>query len=177
MATRKKSAKKAVFDEKKFWTWLRSGLRSMSRRYPPIYEALAAAKRPYVGPNTKQKVCYECAKCKSLESAKNVAVDHRIDCGSLASWEDVQGFMQRLFCEKGGLDVLCHQCHDLKTYMTKYNVSEADAIIAKEVARLMKLPKEKILAMCQEAGYNKPALTNAAKRKEAITQIVKGKKK
>lgn len=173
MAAKKKTAKKAIFDEKKFWTWLRSGLRSMSRRYPPIYEALAAAKRPYTGHNKKQKVCYECAKCGVLESAKNVAVDHRIDCGKLASWEDVQGFMARLFCEKDGLDVLCHQCHDVKTYMTKYNVSEADAIAAKEVARIMKLPKEKILAMCQKAGYNVSTLTNAAKRKTAITTIVK----
>jgi hypothetical protein len=173
MATRKKPAKKAVFDEKKFWTWLRSGLRSMSRRYPPIYEALAAAKRPYSGPNKKQKVCYECAKCGTLESAKNVAVDHTIDCGKLASWEDVQGFMARLFCGKEGLAVLCHVCHDVKTYQSKYNVSEADAIVAKEVARIMKLPKEKILAIAQKAGYNVSTLTNAAKRKDAITTIVK----
>lgn len=174
MATRKKAAKKAVFDEKKFWTWLRSGLRSMSRRYPPIYEALAAAKRPYTGDNKKQKVCYECAKCKSLESAKNVAVDHRIDCGKLTSWEDVQGFMQRLFCEKGGLDVLCHSCHDVKTYMTRYNVSEEEAILAKRVAETMKLPKEKILAMCHKAGYNASQLSNADKRRKAVSEILKG---
>lgn len=170
----KKPTKKAAFDEKKFWTWLRSGLRSMSRRYPPIYSALAAAKRPYNGPNKKQKVCYECAKCGVLESAKNVAVDHRVDCGKLASWEDVQGFMARLFCGDDGLDVLCHSCHDVKTYMSKYNVSEADAIIAKEAARIMKLPKEKILEYLQQAGYNVATLTNVAKRKEAVISTLKG---
>jgi hypothetical protein len=173
MATRKKAAKKAVFDEKKFWTWLRSGLRSMSRRYPPIYEALAAAKRPYTGDNKKQKVCYECAKCGTLESAKNVAVDHTIDCGKLASWEDVQGFMARLFCGKDGLAVLCHTCHDVKTYQSKYNVSEAEAIIAKEAAKIMKLSKEKILAYLQQAGYDVSTLTNVAKRKEAVINHLK----
>ena len=121
-----------------FFTWLRSGLRKMSQRHAPIYEALAAAKRPYVGSNPRQKVCYECAKCKSLVSAKECAVDHRIDCGTLKSWEDVQGFMERLFCSKDGLDVLCHECHDIKTYMAKHGVTEQEAIVAKEVINILK---------------------------------------
>ena len=41
------------------FVWLRSGLRRLSRRYPPIYEALAAAEVPYVGENKRKKWLYQ----------------------------------------------------------------------------------------------------------------------
>ena len=106
-----------------FFTWLRSTLRAASRRYPTLYKALAAAKRPYKGPNTRQKVEYVCAMCKQGFPAKEVSIDHIIDAGSLKCWEDLQGFSQRLFCSLEELQVLCKKCHDSKSYSTKNNVT------------------------------------------------------
>lgn len=34
-----------------------------------------------------------------------------IPCGSLRSFDEVSGFMERLFCEGDGLAVRCHACH------------------------------------------------------------------
>lgn len=178
MATKKpKAAKKKAppFDEKRFFTWLRSALRSASRRYPPIYEALAAAKRPYTGNNPRQKVCYECAACGTLASTKEVAVDHRVDCGSLTCWKDVQGFMERLFCGREGLDVLCHDCHDAKTYSSKNNVSLEEAKLMKAVLLLLKKPKKDILALALENGYNEQHVSNDVKRREVVYKILKEK--
>lgn len=174
MESKKPAKKKSVpFDEKRFFTWLRSALRSASRRYPPIYEALAAAKRPYTGNNPRQKVCYECAACGTLASTKEVAVDHRVDCGKLTSWDDVQGFMERLFCGKEGLDVLCHECHDRKTYMTKHNVSMEEATLMKAVLLLLKGSKKDILALALKNGYNEQDVSNDTKRREVVYNILK----
>lgn len=176
MASKKKVKKKAApFDDKKFFTWLRSGLRSMSRRYPPIFEALAAAKEAYKGDNVRQKFCYRCACCNGLFSAKEVSVDHRVDCGSLQSWKDVQSFMERLFCKKEGLDVLCNSCHDIKTYSTKYGVSLEEAALQKSVINLIKskTPKQ-LLAFLQEYGYNGCNVSNSVKRKALVETILRG---
>lgn len=39
--------------------------------------------------------------------------------GSLQSASDLPGFVERLFCEIDGLQVLCNNCHDLKTKQEK----------------------------------------------------------
>jgi hypothetical protein len=173
------ASKKSVDDTKKFFTWLRSGLRNLSRRHAPIYEALAASKQKYCvkptedGYNSRQKFSYKCAKCHGLFSAKEVAVDHRVDCGSLLSWDDVAGFMERLFCKKEQLDVLCHTCHDLKTAMTRYGWTEEQAIFQKKLIAFMKQPTDKVLAFLSTHGYNGTSVSNAAKRKALVEQILK----
>ena len=156
-----------------FFVWLRSSLRKISQRHPPIYSALAAAKRPYTGDNPRQRVCFECAKCKGLFSSKQVAVDHRTDCGSLKSWDDVQGFMERLFCGEEGLDVLCSECHDKKSYMTKHNVSEEEAEIQKYVINLLKSEqKSDIILFIESWDFNEEYLTgNEAQRRKALVEI------
>lgn len=174
MATKKKSVKKP-YDDKQFFVWLRSALRSASRKYPPIFQALAAAKRPYTGNNPRQKVCYECASCGIMASTKEVAVDHRIDCGKLSSWDDVQGFMERLFCGPNGLDVLCHICHDRKTYSSKHNVSMEEAALMKDVLLLLKKPVKDIIVFCKDYGYTDAQLSNASKRREVVYNILKEK--
>ena len=175
MASKKKLAR-AVKKKVKpnFFVWLRSGLRSMSRKHAPIYEALADAKRPYKGSNARQKFVYCCALCGGEEfSAKEVSVDHRIDCGSLLGWDDVQGFMERLFCEKHGLDVLCDSCHSQKTYSTRYNVTMEEAKRCLDVIAFMKQPKEKVLAFLAENGYIGSAVSNEAKRKILVSKLLK----
>ena len=156
-----------------FFTWLRSSLRKISQRHPPIYAALAAAKRPYTGDNPRQRVCFECAKCKGLFSSKQVAVDHRTDCGSLKSWDDVQGFMERLFCGEEGLDVLCHNCHDIKTYMAKHGVPEREAVVAKEVINILKTEsKEDVINFIEMWNFNGNYLTNnEASRRMSLLEI------
>lgn len=157
-----------------FFIWLRSGLRGMSRKHQPIYEALADAKRPYKGSNVRQKFVYRCALCGGDFPAKEVSVDHRIDCGSLLGWEDVQGFMERLFCEKSGLDVLCDSCHSCKTYSSRYNVTMEEAKHCLDVIAFMKQPKEEVLAYLAGHGYNGSAVSNEQKRKALVSELLKG---
>ena len=97
--------------ESRFWAFLRSNLRRASVRWPPRPDAKNAARREYAGDNKRQKWEYQCESCGGWYMGKEVEVDHRVPCGSLKSYEDVEGFVRRLFCEAAGFRVLCKACH------------------------------------------------------------------
>lgn len=100
----------------KFWGFIRSGLRSTYNKWPAKWKVLGEAKRPYGGPDKRQKWEYQCAECRQWHKGKSVSVDHKVPAGSLNSFEDLPGFVDRLFCGEGGLQVLCSSCHSEKTY-------------------------------------------------------------
>lgn len=107
------------YTQSQFFSFIRSALRQKSRRWAPIYECLQDARRPSKSKNARLKWEYKCAKCKRWKPQKEVSVDHIVPAGSLNSFEDLPGFVQRLFCERDGLQVLCKTCHDKKTNKEK----------------------------------------------------------
>ncbi len=108
-----------TWSEARFWGFLRSALRSAWSKWPPKYEVLAEAKRPYTGSNKLQKWEFLCTKCGSYYKQKDVSVDHIIPAGSLSSWEDIPEFASRLFVGKDQLRVLCNTCHQRITNIQK----------------------------------------------------------
>ena len=101
--------------ESRFFGFLRSGLRQMSRRWPPLVRhAMVAARRKNQSENKRLKWEFQCATCKGWRPAKEVEVDHIVPCGSLKTFDDLRGFTERLFCESEGLRVLCKTCHQLR---------------------------------------------------------------
>jgi 5-methylcytosine-specific restriction endonuclease McrA len=101
--------------EATFWAFIRSALRQKSRWWKPISAAKANAKRPYKGTKARQKFEYQCNHCKKWFPEKEIDVDHIIGAGKLRCAADLPGFVERLFCEVSGLQVLCVDCHDKKT--------------------------------------------------------------
>lgn len=99
----------------KFWAFIRSGLRSKSSRWPPKYEVLAEARRPSQSVNKRLKYEFQCSSCKQWFPQKEVAVDHIVPVGTLKSFSDLPGFVERLFCSKEGFQVLCKEEHQKKT--------------------------------------------------------------
>jgi 5-methylcytosine-specific restriction endonuclease McrA len=110
-----KTRNSATMTESAFWSFIRSGLRQKSRWWKPITECKLKAKRPYTGPNKRQKFEYQCNKCKHWFAEKKINVDHIIPAGTLTCANDLPGFVERLFCEAQNLQVLCESCHDKKT--------------------------------------------------------------
>jgi len=105
--------------EAAYFSWIRSGLRKMSMRgWKPIAQVRQEARRPYTGPNKRLKYEYKCAICKEYFPDKEIHVDHICAAGSLKSAKDLEGFVERLFCEKDGLRVLCKPCHHKITHQT-----------------------------------------------------------
>ena len=127
MATRKKTAKKKVdkprnagtMSESAFWSFIRSGLRQKSRFWKPITQCKLAARRPYKGPNKRQKFEYLCNVCNKWFPEKKINIDHIHPAGSLRCAQDLPGFVERLFCEIDNLQCICESCHNVKTQNEK----------------------------------------------------------
>ena len=105
--------------ESAFWSFIRSALRQKSRWWKPITQCKMKARRPYKGPNKRQKFEYQCRYCEQWFPEKRVNVDHITPAGQLRTANDLPGFVERLFCEIDGLQVLCSNCHDEKTKLEK----------------------------------------------------------
>lgn len=99
-------------------SFITSTLRGGFRRYPPKYEKLADAKQgKRINKDTGRLAeHYKCAKCKKLFPLKQVQVDHIIPIvnpkDGFTTWDN---FIKGLFCDKDNLQVLCKDCHSLKT--------------------------------------------------------------
>lgn len=95
-----------------------SGLRAASRRYPPKYETLNEAK-------TEKKINaatgrlaqhYKCAVCKEEFPATQIQVDHkRPVVDPKKGFVDWNTYIERMFCDKKNLQALCKGCHKTKT--------------------------------------------------------------
>lgn len=99
----------------KWWSFLRSKLRSGFTRWPPKYDVLLDARRKYTGKSKAQKWEFQCALCRDWYAQKNVEVDHIVACGPLRTFADLPVFVERLYCGKEGLQVVCKPCHKEKT--------------------------------------------------------------
>lgn len=107
------------YTEAGYFGFIRSGLRQKSMRWPPKYDVMNKAKRPYTGPDKRRKFEYLCNGCDQWCAGKEVAVDHIVECGSLKSYDDLARFVETLFCEEDNLQVLCKDCHHTKTQEAK----------------------------------------------------------
>ena len=99
----------ATWTESRYFQFIRTALRGAFSRYPVKYQVLKEAKRG------SKPVQYECAVCSQLFKAKEVNVDHIVPAGSLKCYADLPAFVERMFCEKEGMQVLCKPCHKTKT--------------------------------------------------------------
>jgi 5-methylcytosine-specific restriction endonuclease McrA len=112
--------------EAAFTTFVKSQLRSASRRWKPISDTLREAK--------VSRGVYKCASCLNNvpvsikvngKRIKNITVDHIkpiVDpVVGFTTWDD---FVNRLFTERENLQALCGDCHDKKTLGEKNLATE-----------------------------------------------------
>jgi 5-methylcytosine-specific restriction endonuclease McrA len=98
--------------EAAYFQFIRSGLRQLSRRWPPVTRLVwLQARRRYLGPNKRQKWEYQCAICLTWGLRTDMQADHIVPCGPLRTLEDLPAFVGRLLCEVEGLRILCTRCH------------------------------------------------------------------
>lgn len=111
------------------WTnFIRGNLRKASMKWAPINEAKKAAR--------VSRGVYKCDGCgvegpasirdENGKKHNNACVDHIdpiIDPDKgFVSWDD---FINKLFCEREDLQVLCHECHTKKTNDERARAAEA----------------------------------------------------
>jgi len=124
--------------EAQFWQMIRSSLRKTSRWWKPMFVCKMNARRKYKGKNKRQKWEYKCNSCKKWFPAKKMNIDHIIPVGKLNCAKDLPGFVERLFCETEGLQLLCSNCHDLKTKKEKDNDNKCDKTTSRRSNRKSK---------------------------------------
>lgn len=95
-----------------FFQWLRQIIRRASIHWKPVAQARKDAQVVYNGPNKKRKYSYVCADCGREFAAQDISVHHKVECGTLLSFDDLPTFVERMFVEKEGLIVLCDKCHE-----------------------------------------------------------------
>lgn len=103
--------------EAKFNSFIKNNLRRMCSKWAPIQETLKEART--------RRGFYRCAGCgeevpattvKDGKRAKFVHVDHTVPiidpAVGFVSWDET---INRMFAEKENLQLLCGDCHDVKT--------------------------------------------------------------
>lgn len=134
MPRKKKQVKKQIvprthgagtLTESQYFSKIRSALRSAFRYWKPMMLALEAASRPNQSKNKRLKKEFQCAVCSKWFKRADVEIDHKVECGSLSSYEDIVPFIQRLTAEDiKAYQILCKPCHKLKTAEYKLNKSK-----------------------------------------------------
>lgn len=108
-----KTRNNGQWTEARFNSFVKSALRSASQRWPPKYQILAEA---FTGQKINTKTGrlakhYRCAKCQNEFVAKDVQVNHIVPVVLTSGFDNWDGVVNRMFCEKEGLEVLCIPCH------------------------------------------------------------------
>lgn len=103
--------------EARYNSFIKSGIRSLTRKWKPMFDALkdAATEKKVNAKTGRIAQHYKCAHCGGQFPVKEVAIDHIngvvSECG-FDSWDEV---ISRALCEKDGFQVLCKHCHDKKS--------------------------------------------------------------
>ena len=114
--------KSPKWTKSKLNSFIKSALRSASQRYPPKYEALNEAYEDRLVNSKTGRIGkhYRCKACNGIFPSSDVQVDHIepvIDpLIGFTTWDSV---IERMFCEKEGFQVLCKECHTIKTNAEK----------------------------------------------------------
>lgn len=88
-------------------TFAINALRRASYRHYGRYTAL---KRFKLGRNE-----YFCNSCGWISGKKDFQLDHIISVIPVSGWDNFDGFIDRLFCEADGYQLLCKPCHQIKS--------------------------------------------------------------
>lgn len=104
--------------EARYFSFIKSALRSASQRWPPKYQCLNEA---YVGQRLNTKTGrmakhFKCNSCSGEFPQKEVEVNHKTPVIPLSGFDSWDGVVERMFCEKEHLEVLCKPCHKEQTH-------------------------------------------------------------
>lgn len=109
--------------EGRYRSFITSTLRGGMRRWPPKWKVLKSAEigRKINKKTGKLAMHYICGVCNENYPAKDVQVDHFLPvvdpATGFVTWDI---YIDRLFCERTNLQVLCTKCHKLKTKKEKH---------------------------------------------------------
>lgn len=110
MATKKKKGNKEKKSKPNLRHWLTQKLRRISYQWTPRKEAIKK------GRVSRGK--YKCSSCEGENfGPKQIQLDHTIPVidphTGFINWDD---YIERLFCDEEGFQIMCIECHKWKTH-------------------------------------------------------------
>lgn len=133
-------------NEAKFFTYVRSGLRQgLWNKNPIKLDMLKTQRRKIKNPRPNPRKGselvwgYDCALCNGQFTAMNVEVDHKVGELKLTSIDDLVLYFKRLvMVTPQDLQIVCKECHGIKTYAERYGVTELQAKAVKMAIKAVK---------------------------------------
>lgn len=156
-----------------FFTYLRGQLRLTWSRYPAKLQwkskQLVLPPKGYTG---RAKKLGKCSYCEQMFAASSLEVDHKAQAGTCNSWESAQTFFHNLLNCNDNWCLACKPCHKVKSLAERNGTSFEEARLEKQVIEFIKQPTKTVVEFCVKNGYNERSLTNATKRRTAVTEIL-----
>ena len=122
MATKKKPVEKpyngGTWTEARMASFIKGGLRTLSRKWKPKYTAISLANvgRRFDPKTGKDSYRYKCASCGDSFKSSDVQADHIDPVVSIEDgFVDWNVYIKRLLCEVENYQILCIACHAVKT--------------------------------------------------------------
>ncbi|MBI0275429.1 hypothetical protein I6H07_06215 [Hafnia alvei] len=154
--------------EGEYLNWLRSSLRRVWSKHP-VKLGLLQSKRVRQKSSTGRMIWhYECQRCNKSFKASEIEVNHKKTVGSLNKDNFGQFATNMLMVEGSDLEILCHECHGIITYIERYGGDERSAMIEKKVINFAKLPSKQQIEKLNVAGITIPKPNNEMTRKAAV---------
>ena len=163
-----------------YFVWLRGHLRRIWSDFPLRSEWKKTQLRPVTKEERLAKVFHpstktvgQCYLCKSWFSASKLECDHIQESEGCYDFETAEKFLWH--CAADNPDnwaLACKSCHKIKSHADRKGISFEDSVIEKEVIAIIKAKKDREFLL--ERGI--PPASNAAKRREQITQFLKENK-
>lgn len=177
--------------ESKFWSFVRSGLRSAWSKHQVKLQFINTFRIKVDNPNPNGRVDkvwgMTCCKCggefclpvpsklrKKIEAATGepfnyIEINHKTEAGSLKSKEDLGRFAANLlYVTFDDLEAVCKKCHSIITYMQKEGVDENEALLQKQAIVIIKKEKDNDKKWLIERGVKPKG--NAKQRREQIIE-------
>jgi 5-methylcytosine-specific restriction endonuclease McrA len=154
----------------RYFSFIRSALRAATMRYPAKQKYLNRACRTAPA-NMRAKYVCDCELCGEVVGKSKAEVDHINPAGSLRSYEDLPGFVERLFCGFDNFQILCPPCHEIKTLADRKGITFKEATKEKEVIAFAKLPVTKQKAQLKKLKVAEEDMSNQDKRTKAFRKL------
>lgn len=164
--------------EASFWAWVRGVLRKGWSKHPVKLEYIKQHRKRIKNPKLSNRFPevwgMTCSCCGKDVVQSEIEIDHISETGGkFTCLDDIKEYSAYLFMiDFSSIRAVCKPCHQVITLAQKQGISFEEAQIQKKVIEICK-DKKKMLALCQQHGYNVKTLTNDEKRRKAVEEILR----
>lgn len=165
--------------EAAFLAWVRGVLRKGWSKHPLKIEFIKRNRKRIVNPKNNPRFPevwgMTCEVCLKDKVQTEIEIDHISETGgTFKKLEDAFSYMSHLFMVNyAKMRAVCKPCHEVINHSQKMGVSFEEAALQKKVIAFGKKSTKEVVSYCKNYGYTDSMLSNAAKRKSALTDILR----